>query len=651
MTTRAGQRRRPVTNYDYGIGDLLSGGLEGIWDSGLLSFSPNHPTQQLGRMEPPENLTPEARANYQRHLQNNPDYQALWSQIGEGVMDPSSGMVAGVTKMIRPVRQNQLVNLGLLDNPGGRYMTPDLSQDLTGNTYQGMNISTKGGKRSMVIDDETITRQVVPKNKPGNLTSQEKADAKLGKIIKVNLMDSKRSKWEWVDPEGNPVTPPDSADTLVSVHDNDAHFYTLNANYDTPVTLKTYPREKSEPRLKPTTRGDVDLSNSKIIGYAKKGKHVRPVYDQVNIVPRGPKTEPVSGKAPSVKSNINYEDPTGLLDLSKLETDYPNIPQTREPLFVPQKPKVSDELITFQSPEQQKKLTDWMEAGMKTGGMAWYNTNPLKKFAQSEYGERGEELYDRFMRYVAALSPNTAPVPNIKQASYYNTLDEAGIPLGVFREGDLEIPKGYGRLSMKGVDKTLAAAQNPTRGPVIGPKGTDIKTEDLPLYARESYSGMFGATAPKVGRFYQNLTGNIEDMATLDAGAMRSMAGKTDPKYITEKNKTGKRPSAQKEIYDQMEVAFNEFAHKQGVPPASAQAAIWTASAPYTGVGKKTAGLREGASFMEMLMQRVQITAKELNMKPKDVLKGVLEGNTVLKNMVGPIAAGATAQGLISEEN
>ena len=356
--------------------------------------------------------------------------------------------------------------------------------------------------------------------------------------------------------------------------------------------------------------------------------------------------------APSVKSSIKYEDPTGLLDFSKLETDYPNIPQTREPLFVPQKPKVSDELITFQSPEQQKKLTDWMEAGMKTGGMAWYNTNPLKKFAESEFGEEtGGALYDRFMRYVAALSPNTAPVPNIKQASYFNTLDEAGVPLGVFQEGKLDIPSGYGRNSLKGVSRTLASAQNPTKGPVIGPDGIDIKTDQIPKYARESYSGMFNASAPKVGRFYQNLTGNIEDMATLDAGAMRAMAGKTDPKYITDKNPTGKRPSAQKEIYDQLEVAFNEFAQKQGVPSAGAQAAIWTASAPYTGVGTRTSGLREGASFMEMLMQRVQITADALNMKPKDVLKGVLQGNTVLKNMVGPVAAGAIAQqGLIGED-
>ena len=179
----------------------------------------------------------------------------------------------------------------------------------------------------------------------------------------------------------------------------------------------------------------------------------------------------------------------------------------------------------------------------------------------------------------------------------------------------------------------MAAAQNPTKGPIIGPKGVDIKTEGLPKYTQDSYSGIFGASAPKVGRFYQNLTGNIEDMATLDAGHMRATAGKKTAKGDL-------RPSAGPPIYDQIEQAFNEFAHKQGVPSGAGQAAIWTAAAPYTGVGTRTSGLREGASFMEMLMQRVKITADELGMKPKDVLKGVLEGNTVLKNMVGPIAVG-----------
>ena len=464
--------------------------------------------------------------------------------------------------------------------------------------------------------------------------------------------------WSWVDkPEGVIDNAP-----VVSLHKGSDHVYVLDATYDNPAELARSPQARlamergtkiEEPSMMPTTRGSLYLGNK--VGTIKTPQGIRDVYDQAAIAKpgqenfkgltpapkdffqkseaRAEKVEPMP-TAPAQIATRQYEDQSGLLDFSKLETDYPPVEQTREPLFVPKKEKVPDELKIFKTKDQQKKLTDWFDSGMKTGGAAWYNTNPLRKFAIDEFGEeKGLPLYDRFMRYVAALSPNTAPVPNIKQASYFNTLDEAGVPLGVFQEGQLDIPAGYGRMSMKGVANTLAAAQNPTRGPLYDPSGVDIKTKGIPKFAQEGYEGMFGATAPKVGRFYQNLVGNIEDMATLDAGAMRALAGKTGP--------DGKlRPSAGKEIYNQMEISFNDFAKKLGVEPAKAQAAIWTGSAPYTGVGKRTSGLPEGASFMEMMMQRVKITADELGMKPKDVLKGVLEGNTVLKNMVGPIAVG-----------
>ncbi len=350
-------------------------------------------------------------------------------------------------------------------------------------------------------------------------------------------------------------------------------------------------------------------------------------------------------KAPAIQATRQYKDPTGLLDLKKLETDYPDIPQTREPLFVPKKKQVPDELKVFKSKKQQNKLMDWFDEGIKTGGMAWYNTNPLRKFAIDEYGEEvGLPLYERFLRYVAALSPNTAPSANIKQASYFNTLDQAGVPLGAMQEGTLSIPAGYGRMSMVGVKNTLASAQNPTKGPVLDPKGVDIKTTAIPLYAKETYQGTFPASAPKVGRFYENLRGNIEEMATLDAGAMRSMAGKELPSGLL-------RPSAGKEIYNTMETAFNKFAKKLGVTPAQTQAAIWSGSAPYTGVGKVSPGLPHGASFMETLMQRVQQTANDLQMSPKAVLSGVLRGDQYLKGLVMPTALGAgSAAGLLSQE-
>ena len=133
-------------------------------------------------------------------------------------------------------------------------------------------------------------------------------------------------------------------------------------------------------------------------------------------------------------------------------------------------------------------------------------------------------------------------------------------------------------------------------------------------------------------------------MATLDAGAMRSKAGKELPSGLL-------RPSAGKEIYNTMETAFNKFAKKLGVTPAQTQAAIWSGSAPYTGVGKVSPGLPHGASFMETLMQRVQQTANDLQMSPKAVLSGVLRGDQYLKGLVMPTALGAgSAAGLLSQE-
>ena len=350
--------------------------------------------------------------------------------------------------------------------------------------------------------------------------------------------------------------------------------------------------------------------------------------------------------APIINAPRKYKDPTGLLDFKKLDTDYPNVPQTREPLFVPQKKEIPDELKIFKSKKQQEKLTDWFDEGIKTGGMAWYNTNPLKKFSISEFGNKaGSDLYDRFMRYVGALSPNTNPMSNIKQASYYNYLDQQGVPIvDDLLKGNLTIPPGYGRMSMMGVKNTLASAKAGTKGPVmLG--GKDIKLDRIPLYGH-GYTGTFPATAPKVGRFYENLRGNIDEMATLDAGAMRAMAGKKGGKG---KKADKLRESASKEIYDQMEVAFNDFAKKMGVAPAQAQAAVWSGSAPYTGVGQATGGLPSGATFMEMLMEKVNKTATEIGVPAKDVLKGVLSGNQYLKSMIGPLAVTTGAGGLLSE--
>ena len=140
MSTRPGQRYKPVTKYDYDFFDFLTGGLKGLFNSGIFTFTPNHPIQQLARMEAPPNLTPEARANYNKHLQNNPEYQTLLQQMGEGVMDPSQGLISGIIKKVPSRMASTFEDLPFFDwqsNVGKKMKPTEADLTITGADYIG----------------------------------------------------------------------------------------------------------------------------------------------------------------------------------------------------------------------------------------------------------------------------------------------------------------------------------------------------------------------------------------------------------------------------------------------------------------------------------------------------------------------------------
>ena len=118
---------------------------------------------------------------------------------------------------------------------------------------------------------------------------------------------------------------------------------------------------------------------------------------------------PPLGAPAYLQGSRSLVDQTGLFNLNK--GGYPNVPQVRGDLFRPLKPhkEAADIVKILKSSKQQKQLEEWFEAGAKQGGMEWYNTNHLKKFAIEQFGDDiGIQLYERFLRYNAALSPNTA---------------------------------------------------------------------------------------------------------------------------------------------------------------------------------------------------------------------------------------------------
>jgi hypothetical protein len=356
---------------------------------------------------------------------------------------------------------------------------------------------------------------------------------------------------------------------------------------------------------------------------------------------------PPIGAPAYLQGSRKLEDVTGLFDLNK--GGYPNVPQVRGDLFRPLKPhkEAADIVKVLKSSKQQKHLEEWFEEGAKQGGMEWYNTNHLKKFATEQFGDdMGIQLYERFLRYNAALSPNTAVIPNIRQASYWNTLDELNVPFAeqIATRTLAPIPPTYGRMGLQSVKGLLASAKEGTKGPILL-GGKNIKTAGVPKYAHDLQT-TFPIGASKVNSFWENLRGNLSS-ATLDAGAMRAIAGKVGG---AGKKATELRTSASKEIYGAVEDEFAKFAQKMGVAPAQAQASIWGGASKYTGVGKAPVGLPEGATWMEMLMSRVNKTALETGKPPKQVLTELLSGNQVLRSMVAPLLTTGAVGGLLGKE-
>ena len=140
--------------------------------------------------------------------------------------------------------------------PGGNFIDLDTKADLTGNTYAGGSVKIIDGKPLLETSE----------------TSAAPATKESGNKVKVSLFKKKRG-WSWVDYDG--------PDTIVSTEQGGKHHYSLSSDFQTPVTLQTYPKQPSEPRLRPTSQGKVVLGN-KIGSISVRGR-LHPVYDQVTI--------------------------------------------------------------------------------------------------------------------------------------------------------------------------------------------------------------------------------------------------------------------------------------------------------------------------------------------------------------------------------
>ena len=150
----------------------------------------------------------------------------------------------------------------------GRFVDLETKKDLSNQTFENGSIRIEGGRPVLETSDNASETILDSK------ASEE------GPLVRTNLFKQKAG-WKWTKaPDGAPST-------IVSVERGD-HYYTLSFISNKPLTLKTYPKKKNEPRGKPTTRGKLKLG--KKVGEIRttpskwhpKGK-LHPVYDTVTV--------------------------------------------------------------------------------------------------------------------------------------------------------------------------------------------------------------------------------------------------------------------------------------------------------------------------------------------------------------------------------
>jgi hypothetical protein len=264
---------------------------------------------------------------------------------------------------------------------GGNYIDLDSKEDLTGNTYTGGVVKIIDGKPLLETNDAPATP----------------ATKESGNKVKVNLFKQKAG-WKWIDYDG--------PETIVSTHQGSKHHYSLSSDFETPVTLQTYPKQPSEPRLRPTSQGKVVLGN-KIGSISVRGK-VHPVYDQVTIVDKRDQEDPVNDSK----------------DIARSKYKPPRRQKSGKYIGAPR---------GINTPAKLKRIRTYVKELAKQGkyGRFWYERSGEIVLAIT--GGNVEEA-KKLVRAIAITSPSTPVDTNFEYAiqAYYQWKNGQPIETGRF---------------------------------------------------------------------------------------------------------------------------------------------------------------------------------------------------------------------------
>jgi hypothetical protein len=287
---------------------------------------------------------------------------------------------------------------------------------------------------------------------------------------------------------------------------------------------------------------------------------------------------------------------TGLFDMSRLG-EVPDVAQAGLARAAPPPKGYPEYLTKTLTPENLDRMDALARKGVdEMGARKWYNTEPLRDaFTQELGGQPGADAHRLYMNMVAATSPRSKVLDNIRNASYYFQQAQSGQPLPTAPP----LPQPYGHIAQR------LHMQN--------------------ARAIMEQGGIPSDANPKPASFVENLVGNQEPY-TFDTHMARNLGLRTAAGEPLD--------TAPRGHYGLLESTLQGRAKAMGLTPAQHQAAIWLAGGADTNLGSAP------KPFMELFDDVVARTAAKRGEAPGDTLRSFLRGKAPLLSAGGLAGAG-----------
>ena len=190
---------------------------------------------------------------------------------------------------IFPVREEMTERVLGEKLPEGHYVDPrtlkaEKVSILDEANFNAGRIDVTGDKESFVIQGIRGENNIL--DMPSN------GIASPGSQVQTNLNKRHKNHWRWTDAEGKTIKGPLSKEgneigQIISVQGSDGHHYALVADLEGGNLWRNRKNieKRAEPRLRPSTRGDIEKGN--VVAYfTTPGGNTHPVYDQISVKPK-----------------------------------------------------------------------------------------------------------------------------------------------------------------------------------------------------------------------------------------------------------------------------------------------------------------------------------------------------------------------------